>query len=175
MFGIIATASAGVIGSILAIAAFRPATFHVEREATIDAPIDRIFPIIDDFHEWPNWSPWEKIDPAMHRTHSGATRGRGAIYAWQGNKKVGSGRMEILESNPASGVKIKLDFIAPFEAHNIVDITLRAEAGGTRVKWAMTGTNNFLFRVMGLFMSMDKMVGKDFEQGLANLKQLAES
>ena len=160
--------------AVLAFAATKPNSFSLKREADIKAPPETIFALINDFHEWPKWSPWEKLDPGLTRTHSGATKGKGAIYEWQGNKKVGQGRMEILDASP-SAIKIKLDFLKPFEAHNITDFTLEPRGSGTHVSWDMNGPLNFMMKLMHVFMNMDKMVGKDFEAGLANLKQAAET
>jgi carbon monoxide dehydrogenase subunit G len=174
MVGIIGVAAVVVVGGLLGFAATRPDSFRAARTTTIDAPPEKVFPLIDDFHRWPSWSPWEKLDPGMKRTHSGPERGRGAVYEWDGNKKVGSGRMEIVEAESPSRVKIKLDFLRPFEAHNTTDITLEPAGAGTRVDWAMHGPANFVTKVMGVFVSMDAMVGKDFEEGLANLKREAE-
>jgi uncharacterized protein YndB with AHSA1/START domain len=174
MIGPILAGAGAVVAGILGYAAMRPGSFRVERSARIDAPPDRVFAVINDFHEWPSWSPWEEIDPAMNRTHSGPTNGKGAIYEWKGNKKVGEGRMEITESIPSQKVGIKLDFLKPFEAHNNVEISLAPSGKSTDVTWAMFGESPFLMKVMGLFMSMDKMVGKDFEKGLAKLKARVE-
>lgn len=174
----IALISVGVLAlafvAMLAYAATKPNTFRIERSATIAAPPERVFALIADFHQWPGWSPWEKMDPTMKRTHSGAANGIGAIYEWEGNKKVGKGRMEILEAVPASRVVIKLDFLKPFEAHNTAEFTLGPRDGGTHITWAMFGKQPFMLKVMCLFMNMDAMVGKDFEAGLANMKGLAE-
>jgi len=163
------------VAGLLGFAARRPDTFRVERSATIAAPASRIFALLDDFHSWSAWSPWEKLDPGMQRTFSGAERGPGAVYAWSGNKKAGQGRMEITESDAPNRLAIQLHFIAPFEAHNTTVFTLVPDGGGTRVNWAMHGNNSFGFKVMGMFMNMDRMVGGDFERGLANLKAVAES
>ncbi|HYH78866.1 MAG TPA: SRPBCC family protein [Longimicrobium sp.] len=171
----IAAVVAAAVAAPLAYAATRPDTFRIQRSATIAAPPGRIFPHLDDFHRWAAWSPWEKLDPALKRTFSGAGSGAGAVYAWEGNKKVGKGRMEITESDPPSRLAIKLDFITPFEAHNTTTFTLEPAGGETRVTWAMDGTNTFGFKVMGVFMNMDRMVGRDFERGLADLKAIAES
>lgn len=173
MLGILGAVAATAVGGVLAYAATRPDTFAVERSAVVPASTESVFALLNDFHQWPRWSPWEKLDPAMNRTHSGAERGKGAVYAWNGNKKVGSGRMEILESHPPSRVKIQLDFLAPFEAHNVTTFTLEPVAGGTRVNWRMEGPHPFMMKVMCVFVSMDKMVGKDFEAGLANLQREA--
>ena len=162
------------VAAILAIAAMRPDTFRVQRSALINAPPERIFPLIADLRRWSAWSPWEKKDPAMQRTFGGAERGVGATYAWEGDKNVGTGRMEIIEATPPSRVAIKLDFVRPFEAHNTVTFTLTPQGDGTQVLWAMDGPVPFLFRIVHLFMNMDRMVGGDFEQGLAALKAEAE-
>jgi len=159
---------------LLVVVATRPDSFRVERSAVMNAPPDRIFPLLDDFRRWADWSPWEKLDPGLKRTHSGAPKGKGAVYAWEGNPKVGSGRMEILESSPASRLLIQLDFLKPFEAHNLAEFTLGAEGASTRVTWAMTGPQALPMKIMSLFMLMDSMVGRDFEKGLANIKDLAE-
>ena len=160
--------------ALLIVAAFRPDTFRVERVIQINAPADRIYPLIDDFHRWTAWSPWEKRDPALKRDYSGAASGKGAVYAWEGNKDVGQGRMEILEAMPPSRIVIKLDFLKPFEAHNTAEFTLQPAAGGTELRWAMHGPQPYLFRLMSLLFNMDKMVGKDFEAGLASIKAIAE-
>ncbi|MDH7796918.1 uncharacterized protein YndB with AHSA1/START domain [Beijerinckia sp. GAS462] len=164
-----------VLVAILAYAWTRPDTFTVQRSLTIAAPPDRLFPLINDFNNWPAWSPYEHRDPNMSRTIGGAPNGRGATYAWEGNKNVGKGRMEILESHPPSMVTIKLDFERPFEAHNMAEFTLRPVAGGTNVIWAMHGTSPFITKLIGIFISMDKMIGNDFETGLAKLKGAVES
>lgn len=163
-----------VILAVVVFAATRPNTYRVERSATIRAPADRIFPLLDDFHRWAAWSPWEHLDPAMKRTHSGAASGVGAVYQWDGNKKAGMGRMEITESAPHSRITIKLDFLKPFESHNTTTFTLAAEGQATRMNWVMDGPSSFMTKLMGLFVSMDTMIGKDFEAGLANLKRVAE-
>ncbi|MBP7660029.1 MAG: SRPBCC family protein [Burkholderiaceae bacterium] len=163
-----------LIGALLAYAATRPDTFRVERATVIKAPPAKVFALIDDFHQWAGWSPWEKLDPSMKRSHSGAASGKGAVYAWEGNGDVGAGRMEILETTAPSRVLIRLDFIKPFEARNTAEYTLRPEGEATRVTWAMYGPAPFVSKLMQVFVSMDAMIGKDFEQGLANLKALAE-
>jgi hypothetical protein len=163
-----------LIAAVLVIAALKPASFRYERSASIKATPQKIFPLIDDFHRWKDWSPWEKLDPALQRTYSGAPSGKGAIYEWQGSKKVGSGRMEITDSRPATKVLIKLDFISPFEAHNTAEFTLTPQGGATQVTWAMYGPSPFMPRLMSVFMNMEKMLGKSFDEGLASLKALAE-
>jgi hypothetical protein len=162
-----------VVAVLLAIAASRPDRFRVERSTQIQAAPDKVFPLINDFHRWGEWSPWEDRDPAMKKAYSGAAAGPGAVYEWEGNSKVGKGRMELLESSP-SKIAIKLDFEKPFEGHNTAEYTLEPVAGGTRVTWAMFGPQVFIGKLMGLFVSMDKMIGRDFEVGLARLKAVAE-
>ena len=163
-----------LIALVLIVAATRPDNFRVERSVVVAAPSEKIFPLIDILQNWRAWSPYERKDPAMQRTYSGAASGVGAAYAWKGNKEVGEGRMEIVESTPPSTVRFKLDFAVPFEAHNEAVFTLEPVAGGTRVGWAMTGASPFMFKLMGLFVNMDTMIGRDFEAGLAALKAQAE-
>ncbi|MCE9592677.1 MAG: SRPBCC family protein [Planctomycetes bacterium] len=163
-----------LIGAILAYAATQPATFRVERSATISAAPEKLFPLIDDFHRWAEWSPWEKLDPAMERTFSPTASGKGATYAWRGNSDVGAGKMEIKESVPNSKITIQLDFLEPFAATSVSEFTLEPQGSSTTVHWVMSGNNNYIAKVMCVFVSMDKMVGKDFETGLANMKAAAE-
>ena len=163
-----------IVAAILAYAATRPDTFSVQRAVSIKAPPEKIFPLIDDFHRWAVWSPWEKMDPDMKRTYSGPAVGKGAAYAWQGNSKVGEGRMEILDDPAPSKVVIKLDFIKPFEGHNTATFLLVPKSELTDVTWTMDGPAPFVAKLMGVFTNMDKMIGSDFEAGLANLKAAAE-
>ena len=163
-----------VILGILAFAATRSDSFSVQRSTTIHAPADKVFALINDFHRWGEWSPWEKLDPEMKRTFSGAAAGPGTVYEWTGNSKVGAGRMEVLKAAPASKVDIKLDFIKPFEGHNITEFTLTPQGENTQVDWVMHGPAPFVSKLMGVFVSMDSMIGKDFEAGLANMKSAAE-
>ncbi len=163
-----------LILALVAFAATRPDTFRVERSATIKAPADKLFPLIDDFHAWAQWSPWEKLDPQMKRTHSGAASGKGEIYEWEGNKDVGKGRMEITESTPPTKIVIKLDFLEPYEQHAITEFDFAQSGDSTKITWAMSGQNNFMSKLMCIFMNMDSMIGKDFEAGLANLRAVAE-
>lgn len=175
IIAIIAVVLAVAIAVILILAAAKPDTFSVRRAAMVKAPPDRIFALINDFHRWGSWSPWENRDPAMKRTHSGAESGKGAVYAWDGNKNVGSGRMEILDASASSKIVIKLDFFKPFEAHNTAEFTMQPQGGATDVIWVMHGPAPFMSKMMQVFMNMDSMIGKDFEIGLANLKTLAET
>jgi hypothetical protein len=163
-----------LIAAILVIAAFRPGSFAVQRTVAIQAPPDKIFPLINDYHNWPSWSPFEKLDPNMKRTLSGPPSGQGAVYEWEGNSKAGKGRMEITDSVPASKVGIKLDFIKPMEGHNDVQFSLQPNGSSTNVTWAMSGPMNYPAKVICIFVSMDKMIGRDFETGLGNLKTIAE-
>ena len=171
---IIAIVLAVVIAIVMTLAAGKPDTFRIERTATMNAPAEKVFPLISDFREWLNWSPWEGRDPALKRNYSGAERGKGAVYAWDGNKNVGSGRMEILEADSPSKIVIKLDFLKPFEAHNTAEFTMLPQGGATNVVWVMHGPAPFMSKVMQVFMNMDRMIGKDFEVGLASLKAVSE-
>ncbi len=177
MFKKIIIILAALLLALLAFAATRPDSFRVQRQITIQAPPDKIYASLNDFHKWGTWSPWEKLDPAMKRSFSGADSGKGAVYAWE-SKGVGSGRMEILDAQAGQGVKIKLDFTQPFEAHNTVDLILVPQAGTaspvTQVTWAMQGPSNYITKLMHMFFSMDTLVGKDFEKGLADLKAMSE-
>jgi hypothetical protein len=164
-----------VIAAVLIYAATRPNDFVVTRSAGIKAPAEAIFPLINDFRRWPEWSPYEKLDPQMKRTLSGAESGKGAAYAWEGNSKAGKGRMEITNSAPSSLVSLKLDFEKPFKANNTVDFSLAPSGNGTTVTWAMRGARPFIAKLMGLFMNFDTLIGRDFEAGLANLKRLSEA
>jgi hypothetical protein len=169
ILGIIVLAVAG----LLAVAASRPDRFRVVRSIAIAAPAERIVPLIDDFRRWSEWSPWEGKDPAMKRSFEGPAAGVGAVYGWDGNKQVGRGRMEVVESKP-DAVKIKLDFVTPFEAHNMAEFQVSPGPGGSTLTWSMQGPSPLMMRVMGLFMNMDTMIGRDFEAGLAKLKAAAE-
>jgi carbon monoxide dehydrogenase subunit G len=162
-----------LIVAVLIFAATRPDTLRVERTTAIKAPPEKIVPLIADFHAWPSWSPYEKRDPAMQRTYSGAESGKGAVYEWKGNKNVGSGRMEVLDVTPQK-VTIKLDFIEPFEGHNTAEFNVVPSGDSTNVTWSMYGPNRYIGKVIGLFMNMDRMIGADFANGLANLKTIAE-
>ncbi|MBX9826385.1 MAG: SRPBCC family protein [Xanthobacteraceae bacterium] len=162
------------VGGVLAYAATRPDVFQVRRTASIKAPPEKIFPLINDFKSWTAWSPYEKKDPAMKRTYGATASGKGATYAWEGDKNVGSGSMEIMDAPAPSRVTIKLDFTRPFQAHNIADFTLQPVEGGTNVTWSMSGPTPFFGKILHVFVDVDKMVGRDFEAGLANLKSVAE-
>lgn len=173
MLKYIAIALVVLIAIILALAATKPDTFQVQRSASMQAQPEKILLQIDDFHNWASWSPWEKLDPDMKKTFTGSPSGKGAVYAWEGNSKVGAGRMEILETTPSS-VTIQLDFLRPFPGHNLAEFTLTPQGSTTQVTWAMHGPSPFISKVMQVFMSMDALIGKDFETGLANMKAIAE-
>ena len=167
----------GLLMALLLLVIFiatRPAHFRVQRALQINAPSGAIFPLIDDFHYWSQWSPWEKLDPAMKKTYSGPPAGIGAQFAWVGNDKAGAGRMTITDSRPSELVTIQLEFLKPFAATNQATFKLTPNATGTRVEWSMAGDNGFLAKAFGLVMDMDSLVGKDFQEGLANLRRLSE-
>jgi len=174
IIAIIAIVIAIAIAIILILAATKPNTFSVRRATTVKAPPERIFALIKDFHQWGSWSPYETKDPAMKRSFSGAADGEGAVYGWEGNKNVGSGRMEILDTSEPSKIVIKLDFFAPFEGHNTAEFTMLPQGDATNLTWLMHGPASFMSKVMQVFINLDKMIGKDFEIGLANLKRLTE-
>lgn len=159
---------------LIIVIATRPDTFHVERSTSIAAPGATVFARLDDFHQWADWSPWEKLDPQMKRTFEGPASGVGASYAWTGNDKVGEGRMTIAQSQPPSSLVMNLEFLKPFKATNTAIFTLADDGANTRVTWAMDGHQNFVSKAMCLVMSMDKAIGPDFERGLASLRTLAE-
>lgn len=172
-FVFIGIAFAVVVAAVLVYAATKPDTFRVQRMASIKAPPEKIFPLINEFDRW-SWSPYEKKDPEMKRVRSGAARGKGAVYAWEGDHNVGAGRMEIMDSSPPSKVMINLDFTKPFAAHNIVEFTLEPKGDTTNVTWDMHGPVPYVAKIMHVFFDMDSMVGKDFEVGLAEMKAVAE-
>jgi len=174
MFKKIAIVIAVLIAGFLIFAATKPDTFRVQRAASIKAPPEKVFAHINDFNRWSAWSPWEKKDPAMKRTFGAVTVGKGATYAWDGNKDVGQGSMEIVESVTPNKVALKLDFVKPFEAHNSVTFTLEPKGDVTSVTWAMEGPTPYFAKIIHVFINMDSMVGKDFEAGLAGLKAIAE-
>jgi Polyketide cyclase / dehydrase and lipid transport len=174
MLKVIGLIAGAAVAGVLVSATFQPDHFRVQRSTRIEAPAERVFGYINDFHRWGAWSPYEKLDPAMQRTYSGAARGQGAVYAWEGSAKVGKGRMEITSAPAPSRVDIKLDFLTPFEAHNVATFTLEPDGSATKVTWAMDGPTPYPAKIVHLFLNMDRMVGRDFESGLANLKTVAE-
>ena len=162
-----------LLAALLAYAATRPDAFRIERSVSIKAAPEKVLALINDFHQWSRWSPWEKLDADLKRSYSGNAAGVGATYEWQGNK-AGVGRMEIVESAAPALVKIKLDFLKPMEAHNTAEFALKVQGDQTQVSWAMYGPSPFISKLMGIFFNIDKMVGKDFEAGLQTMKALAE-
>lgn len=160
---------------LLGVVATRPATYRVERSAEVSAPPSAVYALVNDFHKWDAWSPWAKLDPNMKLTFDGAAAGTGAIYYWTGNKEVGEGRMTITESQPDSRVVIKLEFIKPFPTTSTTTFVFTPSGSSTKVTWVMDGKNDFIGKAFTLFMDMDKMIGKDFEKGLASMKGVAES
>jgi len=172
---IILAAVAIVVAGLLIYAASKPDAFQVQRSTDIPAPPEKIFPLINDLHAHTTWSPFEK-DPAMKRTYSGAPAGKGAVYEWDGNRQVGSGRIAITDSAPPSKVAMRLEMFRPFKADNVVEFTLEPQGNPTtRVTWTMHGRQPFMAKLMGTFINCDKMVGSQFEEGLAKLKGLAEA
>jgi uncharacterized protein YndB with AHSA1/START domain len=149
-------------------------TYTVERSTTIDVPPQRVYDQIVDFHRWRAWSPWEEVDPELKRTYSGAESGTGAVYSWSGNRKAGQGKMEITQATTPSSVLIDLVFEKPWKAHNTTSFVIQPTGAGSRVTWSMTGKKTLMTKVMGVFTSMDKLLGRDFESGLARLKTAAE-
>ena len=170
LLGILAT---GIV-VVLVLAAMKPDTFAVRRSIAINAPPERIYPLIADFKAWGAWSPWEKKDPNLKRSFGGPESGVGATYAWEGDKNVGQGGMRIVEANAPSRVGLKLDFIKPFEAHNDVVFALQPQGAATNVTWTMTGPVPFFAKIIHVVFNMDKMVGGDFEAGLTAMKAQAE-
>jgi hypothetical protein len=158
---------------VLAVAALQPATYSVTRSIAIKASPEKIQPLISDFHNWPQWSPWEKLDPALNRTFSGAPKDLGAVYAWKGNKDVGSGRMEVIDFTPAK-VGIKLDFYEPMASTSDTVFVLEPKGDVTTVSWTMSGKTDYIAKLMTIFVSMDSMIGPAFESGLAQMKVVAE-
>lgn len=163
-----------LIASVVVLAAMQPSAFRVERSTVVKAPPEKVFPMINDLRAFNSWNPFMKMDPAAKVTYSGADAGKGAAYAWEG-AKTGSGRMEITEVAAPSKVLARLDFYKPFAANNVAEFTVDGRGGATNVTWAMSGRSQFVHKVMSLFFSMDKMVGKSFEDGLAALKAKVEA
>jgi len=157
------------------VVATRPADFRVTRAAAISAPTAVVFGQVNDLHKWEAWNPWGKLDPACKMTYEGPAAGTGAGYTWAGNNKVGEGRMTITESRPNELIRFNLEFLKPFKANNTAEFTFKPEGTQTTVTWSMAGNRNFMFKAVGLFMDCDKMVGGDFEKGLADLKAVAEA
>jgi uncharacterized protein YndB with AHSA1/START domain len=164
-----------IVAVFIVVASMQPSEFSVTRTATISAPASAVFAQVNDLHEWEEWSPWANRDPAAKKTYEGPSAGTGAIYRWAGNKEVGEGSLTITESRPNDLIRMKLEFLKPFQATNTVEFTFKPQGDQTLVTWTMMGKNNFIAKVLHLFMDMDKMVGGDFEKGLAQIKSLVET
>jgi hypothetical protein len=163
-----------LVAGVAVVAYFQPADFVVERSAVIPAPAADVFPLVNDFHKWGAWSPWEKMDPQMKRTYDGPAAGKGAKYAWVGDKEVSDGNMTITESKPNELILLDLNFTKPFESNCLTEFKFASDAGGTKVNWKMSGKKAYAAKVMGLFKSMDAMIGPQFEEGLNNMKTAAK-
>jgi hypothetical protein len=163
-----------IIIVFVVIVALQRSEFRVARSATMSAPAPTVFAQVNDFHKWEAWNPWGKIDPAIKQTYEGAPAGIGSVYTWVGNNEVGEGRMTITESRPSDLIVIKLEFFKPFAANSIAEFTFKPEGSQTAVTWSMTGENNFMAKAIHLFMSMDKMIGGQFDKGLASMKSVVE-
>jgi uncharacterized protein YndB with AHSA1/START domain len=159
----------GIVGAFAAFVASRPSEFRIARTRTLAASPDSVYAWVADFKKWPQWSPWEKLDPAMQRELSGAPAGVGAVYHWSGNSQAGEGRMTISDARPGRSLTMRLEFIKPFAATNTAQFDFVPSGQGTNVTWAMTGANHFVAKAVGVFVNMDKMVGGEFEKGLATL------
>lgn len=166
---------ASIIAIILILAAFQPKEFKVARSALFLATPAEIFPHVNNFHAWEKWSPWEKLDPNITKSFEGPQEGEGAVYGWSGNKDVGVGKMTIAQSLPPEKIVINMNFIEPMPGDALVEFDFKPVEGGTTVIWGMSGKNNYLGRIMCLFMNMDKMIGDNFEKGLADLKSIVEA
>lgn len=165
----------GLIILVIGLALTKPSTFRYTRSITIGATPKAVFDRINVLREWQHWSPWEGLDPALKRTYEGQAQGVGAVYGWEGNKKVGAGRMEITTAEPSSKVELTLEFFRPFKATNVTTFSLTSLGPNATVEWALSGQNNFMSKLFLVFVNMDKMLGKDFEKGLAQLKTLVET
>jgi hypothetical protein len=172
---IFAAVTAVGLAALLIYAGARPDTFKVVRAIGIKAPPEKIYALMDDFHEFSKWSPYEQLDPKMARTYSGPSSGPGATYEWRSDGKAGAGRMEIVDAAAPSRIDIRLSFTKPFESHNAVTFLIEPQGQSTRVTWIMQGASPFISKLLGVFFNMDAMIGGDFEKGLADLKRLAES
>ena len=164
-----------IVVVFVVVVAMQPSEFRISRTATMSAPAPAVFAQVNDFHNWEEWSPWAKLDPAAKATFEGQSAGTGAIFRWAGNKDVGEGSMTITESRPSDLIRIKLEFLKPFAATNTAEFTFKPEGDQTNVTWSMAGKNNFIAKTVCLFMNMDKMVGGKFEEGLASMKSVVEA
>jgi uncharacterized protein YndB with AHSA1/START domain len=165
---------AAVIVAILGFAMTKPNTLWVQRSTSINAPPETIFDLINDFHNWSIWAPHDNMDPTMKRTYSGPATGKGAVSDWVSNGRAGRGRMAIVESVPTSKISILVDFVKPFETHNLNEFNLEPAGNSTNVTWTMEGMNLYPMKLMSIFVDMESMFGKHFETGLSSLKIVAE-
>jgi uncharacterized protein YndB with AHSA1/START domain len=163
-----------VVGLVVVIAR-RPSEFRIERTTVVAAPPAAVFAQVNDFHKWDAWNPWAKLDPAMKQSYEGASGGVGAVYIWAGNSQVGEGRMTLMESRPSDLIRIKMEFLKPFAGTSTAEFTFRPEGDQTVVTWSMEGRNNFMAKAIHLVMNMDRMIGGQFEKGLAQMKAVAEA
>jgi hypothetical protein len=172
---IVLIALAAVVIVFVAVVAMRPSEFRIARSATMSAPASDVFAQVNDFHKWEAWSPWAKLDPAAKNTYEGAPAGTGAVFTWSGNSQVGEGTMTMTECDLNDRIMINLEFRKPFKATNTAEFTFKSHGHQTEVTWSMSGRSNFVHKAFGLFMNMDKMVGGEFEKGLASMKSIVES
>jgi hypothetical protein len=159
---------------LIVVVAMQPSDFRILRRKQIAAPATTVFAHLNELAKWQAWSPWENLDPNLKRTYEGPPAGEGAKYAWSGNSKVGEGRMTIVDSRPGKLVRLRLEFIRPFQATNTSEFALEPIENQTVVTWSMTGQNTFMGKAFGLVMNMDKLIGADFEKGLTRLKSVSE-
>jgi uncharacterized protein YndB with AHSA1/START domain len=164
-----------VVVVLVGVVASRPSSFRVERRTVMAAPPSTVFAQVNDFHKWAAWNPWGKLDPTMKQTYEGAPAGVGAVYTWAGNREVGEGRMTIIESRPDELIRVRLEFVKPLPGTSIAEFTFRPQGNQTAVTWSMTGTNNFMAKAIHLVMNMDRMIGGQFDRGLADMKSVVES
>ena len=164
-----------IVGVFAVVVALQPSEYRISRSATVSAPAPDVFAQVNDFHNWEAWSPWAKLDPAAKATFEGPASGQGAVFAWSGNDKIGEGRMTLTESRPAELVRIRVDFVKPFAGTSTSEFAFKPEGERTAVTWTMSGHRNFIAKAMCLFVSMDKMLGGEFEKGLAQIKSVAET
>jgi Polyketide cyclase / dehydrase and lipid transport len=164
-----------IVVGLVAVIALQPARYRVSRSTTIAAPAPVVFAQVNDFHKWSAWSPWEKIDPGMKRTYEGPPAGVGASYAWVGSREVGEGRMTIVESRPSDLIQVKLEFVKPFAGTSVAEFSFKPDGERSLVTWSMTGDKNFIAKAIHLVMSMDRMIGDQFDKGLAAMKTVAEA
>jgi hypothetical protein len=164
-----------IVVVLVAVVAMQPSEFRIARATTIAAPATVVFAQVNDFHKWEAWNPWGKLDPAVKQAYEGAPAGTGAVYTWSGNSQVGAGRMTVVESRPSDLVRIKLEFFKPMAGTSMADFTFKPEGDQTAVTWTMTGTNRFVAKALGLVMNMDRMIGGQFEKGLADMKTVSEA